>query len=580
LIKRISVKKTLSVVLQLFFIAQYLPAQIYITNTNVADVEKMQMLAQQTVVIENGKISKIVNSKKFKIPAGVKVIDGTGKYLIPGLVDAHVHFFQSGGLYTRPDVIDLRKYVPYQKENYWNHQNMEDQLRRYLGTGITTVIDVGSSINFLQQRDSFSTKSYSPTIYMTGPLLTTYEPEVYKDLNNEGPFYLMQSEEDARKYVQQQLPYKPDFIKIWYIVSHKNTEAEARKTLPLVKAVIDEAHKNKLRVAVHATERITAQLAVENGCDFLVHNVDDEIVHTDFIQLLKKNKVVLCPTMVVLFNYTTVFAQQYHFSAYDYSYSNPKTLGSLFDLKHLPDTSLVNNYKKLSNNRDSANRATDSILKINLKRMVNSGVTIATGTDAGNIGTLHATSYFDELRKMQESGMSVWQLLQSSTINGAKAVGKENEFGSIQTGKRANLLLLNANPLDNLENWKKIEIIINKGELLDPRDIIISTPETLVQQQLNGYNGHSLEAFLTPYADDIKIYNFPDSLIMHGKDDMRKQYQDIEKDASLHCEIVNRIIQGNTVIDNEHVTFAGNRSLNVTIIYHIEGNKIKTVYFL
>jgi Imidazolonepropionase and related amidohydrolases len=579
LVKSSRMKKLLLALLPLISIVHCLQGQIYITNTNLVDVEKMRVIPRQTVQILNGRISKIENSTKNKVSAGAQFIDGTGKYLIPGLVDAHVHFFQSGGLYTRPDVIDLRKYSDYARENAWTHQQMEDQLRRYLAVGITTVIDVGSSINFLKQRDSFLTKPYAPSIFMTGPLLTTWLPDVYKDLENDAPFYLMQTEEDARKYVQKELPYKPDFIKIWYIVFSKNKEEEARKRLPLVKSVIDEAHKNHLRVAVHATERITAQLAVENGCDYLVHSVDDEILKPDFIQLLKKNKVVLCPTMTVPSNYMDVFAQNTHFNGHTYAYANPVTLGSLFDLQHLPDTALVNRYKRFALNRSSATRSTDSIMKINLKKLVDAGVTIATGTDAGNIGTLHASSYFDELKKMQASGMNQWQLLQSSTINGAKAIARENEFGSIEPGKQANLILLDANPLDNLENWKKINLVINKGELLDPNNIIITTPEYLVQQQLNAYNGHNLEAFLAPYADDVKIYQFPDTLIMNGKDEMRNHYLLIEKHPSLHCEILHRIKQGNTIIDQEKVTHDGN-IVNGTVIYRVEGSKIKTVYFL
>ena len=94
--------------------------------------------------------------------------------------------------------------------------------------------------------------------------------------------------------MQDQLKYKADFIKIWYIVLDSNVEAGARKNYEMVKAAIDEAHRNGKRVAVHATERITAQLAVEAGADYLVHSVDDEIVSNDFVKLLKQKNVVLC----------------------------------------------------------------------------------------------------------------------------------------------------------------------------------------------------------------------------------------------------------------------------------------------
>ena len=554
-------------------------SQTYLTHVNLVDVEKMKVLPDQTVVIAKDTILKIGSSKKIKIPADVQVIDGTGKYLMPGLVDAHVHFFQSGGLYARPDAIDLKKYKPYDKEVEWTHRNMEDLLRRYTRSGITTVVDVGSTINFLYQRDSFRLKTYAPSVYMTGPLLTTWEPAVYKNMKNDEPFFEMKSVEDARKYVQQQLPAKPDFIKIWYIVLDQNTDSGARKLLPLVQAVIDESHKNNLRVAVHATERITAQLAVESGCDYLVHGIDDEIVKDDFVKLLKQKNVVLCPTLVVGSNYGEVFGQEYQVTYTDFTTANPTTLGSLYDLRHLPDTGLTNRYKNFIKTRKLASAATDSILRVNTKKMVDGGVTIATGTDAGNIGTLHASSYWEELAAMQKAGLNMWQLLQASTINGAKAVGKEKVFGSIQVGKNAELLLLNANPLDSISNWRKIETIFKGSAILKPDSLIAETPLALVQRQLNAYNGYNLEAFLEPYAEDVEIYRFPNTLQMKGKDAMRKAYQFVEQSPGLHCEIQERIVQGNTVIDHERVRF-GNEIATAIAIYQIEGGKIKKVYFI
>ena len=555
-------------------------AQTYIVNTNVLDVEKKKLLHGQTVVIENDKILTVNSSKKIKPPGTARIIDGSGKYLVPGFVDAHVHFFQSGGLYTRPDVIDLRKYKPYRQEIAWTHENMEDLLRRYVKAGITTVIDVGSSVNFLIQRDSFQNKSYAPVIYMTGPLLTTWEPEEYKNLGRDEPFYEMKSEDDARKYVRKQLPFRPDFIKIWYIVTDRNIEQEARKSLPLVQAVIDESHKHNLKVAVHATERITAQLAVESGCDFLVHGVDDEIVNDQFLQLLKSKNVVLCPTLSVSANYNEVLGQEHQLSYTDYTNANPFSIGSLFDLKHIEDTSLVNDYKKFVRSRAVYDRTSDSVLRINLKKLVDGGVLIATGTDAGNIGTFHASSYFEELKNMQLSGMNLWQILQASTINGAKILGKEKLYGSIEPGKVASMLLLKANPLDSITNWQKTELIINRGTILNSDTLVKETPHVLVQRQLNAYNGHNIEAFLEPFAEDVQVFTFPDSLMIQGKEQMRKSYQFITRLPGLHCEIRNRMIKGNMIIDQEIVTGLNKDPIEGIVIYLIEENKIRKVYFL
>lgn len=558
-------------------------AQTYIINVTVADVEKQKLVPNQTVIITNDLISKI-QSGKIKIPANATIIDGKGKYLFPGLTDAHVHFFQNGGLYTRPDVINLTNEFSYEKEMKLAHQTMEDKLKRYLQNGITNVIDVGASYSYLKQRESFKNKDNVPSISMTGPLLTTYEPKVYENLKEEAPFSLVKTVEDGIKLVQEQLPYHPDFIKIWYIVGADGleTEASARKNLPIIKVIIDEAHKNNLKVAVHATERITAQLAVENGCDFLVHSVDDEIVKDDFVQLLKKNKTILCPTLEVFNGYENTLGQKLKISDHELLRADPFQLGTLLDLKHLSDTVLVNKYKMHMNSEKEIAKTTkvNAISSENLKKLSDAGVLITTGTDAGNIGTLHASSYLNELIAMRKSGMSNWKIIQASTINGAKILNKENEFGTISVGKKANLILLNANPIDDIVNISRIDCVINKGVVFKPETLIEETPVALVQRQLNAYNLRNIEAFLEPYAEDVEIYNYPDKLIEKGKALMRKNYAAMfDKVPNLHCELLGRIVQGNIVIDKERVQF-GKEIVEAVAMYHIENNKIKKVYFV
>lgn len=570
----------LSLSLLLFFITINGNAQLLIKNTNLVDVEKKKILSGQTVLVMDGKISSVDKNKQYKLPEGTTILEGEGKYLVPGFTDVHVHFFQSGGIYARPDAIDLRKIRPYSEEIKWTHNNMDDLLRRYLSAGITSVIDVGSSNSFLQQRDSFASKTWSPLVKMTGPLLTTWVPAVFKNLGNDAPFTEMLNDSITRKAVRDQVALKTDFIKIWYIVLDKEVEQGARKNLPLVQAAIDEAHKNNLRVAVHATERITAQLAVEAGADFLVHSVDDEIVSDAFVKLLKEKKTVLCPTLVVAGNYRKVLGDTYHFTTDELNIANPELVGTIIDYP-LPDTAQGNRYiSMLKTPAQQQNQATmDSIMAVNLKKLVDGGVTIATGTDAGNTGTQHASSYFAELQAMQKAGLTMWQILEASTINGAKAMGQEKEWGSIASGKTANMLLLNKNPLDSLANWRSIEWVVNKGTALKPSSLVNNTAVQLVQQQLNAYNAHDLDAFLEPYADDVELYEFPSKLLSKGKEQMRKDYLFITQTPKLYCRLQNRVVQGNMVIDHEEVTFGGPKPVHAIAIYVIEKGKIAKVYF-
>lgn len=446
--------------------------QIYITDVTLVDVVHQKLIPHQTVVVKNGVIANIRSSKEVKVPSNGREINGNGKYLFPGMTDAHVHFVQSGGLYTRPDAIDLRKYKPYENELAWVHNNMEDLLRRYVKAGITSVIDVGSNYHFLQQRDSFENKSYAPHIYMTGPLITSYEPAIFKDRQDEEPFALVKTPADGVNAVDHELPYLPDFIKIWYIVSSNkdSIEVSARRFEPVAKAIVNEAHKNHLKVAVHATERITAQLAVEAGCDYLVHGVADEIVTNDFIQLLKSKRVILCPTLIVEDGYFKTFGQTMKYSSYDFSIANPQQIASIQDLATLPDTTLAGFYKRRFQTPSVIKKILreDSIRMVNLKKMADGGIMIVAGTDAGNIGTQHASSYYDELLAMQQSGLNNWQILRAATINPASILGQQDSLGSIAIGKKADMVLLDANPAEDIKNITAIHLVINKGFVIDP----------------------------------------------------------------------------------------------------------------
>ena len=547
---------------------------IAIINASIIDVEQGKLKEKQTILIENGRITNVQKTRKRR-PTATKVIDAKGKYILPGLVDAHIHFFQSGGLYTRPDAIDLRKYMPYEEEIAWLKEEAGSIAKRYLQAGITTVVDVGGPMHNYTIREQLKADKLTPSIYLTGPLVSTYQPDAFKI--EDPPIIKVNNPAEARTLVQKQIPFKPDFIKIWYIARKPQ---DALDTYPIIEATMQEAKKNGLRVAVHSTQLYTAKLAVKAGADLLVHSVDNADIDQEFIDLLKAQKTVYCPTLIVSANYSKVFTQSYQPTMEDYKYSPPKPLGSLMDIRHLPEPTLKKRYLELKDRFDESNQKADAIMAKNLMALIEGGIPIATGTDAGNIGTLHVSSYFEELRWMKKAGMTNAQILKASTINGAKAVGKAAEFGSITVGKRADLLMLNQNPLTDIANIKDLDLVINKGHIIEER-LVENSPEQLAQQQLNAYNGHNLEAFLAPYAEDVKVYTFPNKLNFEGKETMRKNYQFIEQNRELHCELVNRIVEGNTVIDHEKVTVSKDRPpFNAVAIYKIKDGKISEVYFI
>jgi imidazolonepropionase-like amidohydrolase len=548
----------------------------WITNVTIVNTKDGRLQPAQTVVVQGEKIIQVAKyNAKTKIPDSIQVIDGTGKFIMPGMVDGHIHFFQSGGLYTRPDGLNLGKVYPYEKDQQWIKDNHNDLMRRYLACGITTVADVGGPMSNYDVRKKNSENSNSPMAWVTGPLISTYQPPNLD--KKDPPIIKVNNEEEARELVRKQIPFKPDFIKIWYIV---NPGQKAEATLPIVKAAIDESHKNGLKVCVHATEYETAKLAVGAGADILVHSVDDQILDDAFLQVMKQKNITYIPTAIVAKKYREVFTQQHDITTHDLIYANPFIVNQLHDLKHLKVKEIGFDYKSYSKSI-KLNDKSDTITWKNIKLVSDAGINIVAGTDAGNIGTMHASSLYTELMVMRKSGMSNAQVLRSCTYNAAVGFGKEAETGSIAPNKLANFLLLSKNPFDSLAYINEFEYVINRGKWIKKDTILPVTPLLLVDQQLAAYNTRDIDAFLIPYSDSVELYEYPGKLMGKGKEEMRKSYAGMFKQVTqLHCELVNRMVLGNVIIDHESVSGFGPKPLRAIAIYTIEKGKIQKVEFI
>ncbi|HYC86184.1 MAG TPA: nuclear transport factor 2 family protein, partial [Chryseosolibacter sp.] len=199
------------------------------------------------------------------------------------------------------------------------------------------------------------------------------------------------------------------------------------------------------------------------------------------------------------------------------------------------------------------------------------------GTDAGNVGTMHASSFTAELQAMKKSGLTDAQVLKAATLNGAVCFGQNS--GEISKGKIADLVVLGRNPLENISNLTSAELVIKSGRPLSTDTLILETPEMLVQRQVNAYNARDIDAFLDTYSDHVELYDFPDSLIGRGKEQMRGMYSEMfRKVDDLHCQIVNRIRLNNTIIDHERVRF-NNKFVQAVAIYEVKDGKIVKVTF-
>ncbi|PYJ81255.1 MAG: amidohydrolase [Verrucomicrobia bacterium] len=421
-----------------------------------------------TIVINGDRIERI--GPKI-LEKGTRVIDCKGKIILPGYIDTHIHFFQSADLFTRPDGADLNSVRPYKDEIAWIKSHLNDVFARYIRCGITSVVDVGGPFWNFEVRKTANATAKAPRVAVAGPLISSVSREKL-DLGDP-PIVKIDSPDQAREFVGKLAAQNPDLVKIWYIVDKDHPVDGFR---PIIRATVEESHAHKIRVAVHATELETARAAVEEGADILVHSVVDKPVDDAFVKLLKDRHIILCPTLVVFERYGRTFSHQLNLTREEKAWGNPEVIASL-DVRTIPSDKLPDRIKSALAKPDEALdriKKTYEVALPNLKKLEDAGITIAAGTDAGNIGTIHGPALFREFQLMKEAGLTNMQILQSATVNAAKLFGGDTgaHIGKIDNGYFADLVILKSNPVDDIANASDIDTVIKNG-VVYPADSIL-----------------------------------------------------------------------------------------------------------
>src|SRR3984893_14155870 len=444
--------------------------RISLVGATVINPADGKVLPNATIVINGDKIERVSMGKQDVSTLG-KQIDCVGKFILPGYIDTHVHFFQSADLFTRPDGADFNSIRPYRDEVAWIKSHLDDTFARYLRCGITSVVDVGGPMWNFEVRKKANSTAKAPRVEVAGPLISSVSREKL-DIGDP-PIVKIGPPDQAREFVRKLAEQKPDLVKIWYIVDNDHPVDSFR---PTVRATVEESHLHKIRVAVHATELETARAAVEEGADILVHSVIDKPVDDAFVRLLKDRHVILCPTLVVFELYGRTFANKLNLTPEEKAWGNPEVIATLEVTKIRPDqlpdrikTALANPDGTL----DRIKKTYDVALK-NLKTLEDAGITIAAGTDAGNIGTIHGPALFREFQLMREAGLTPMQVLQCTTTNAAKLFGGETgaHTGKIENGYFADLVVLKSNPLEDIAHASDIDSVIKNGVVYSAHSIL------------------------------------------------------------------------------------------------------------
>ncbi len=361
-----------------------------------------------TIVVNGGRIEQMGPASGVKVPAGAARVSLAGKTVMPTIIDTHTHL----GL-TREDLTrDLKQ-------------------RAYFG--VSAALSMG-----LDKGDApFQIRAQTPPgaarYFLAGRGITSPEPG-----RTDVPYWVT-TEAEARKAVQEQAALKVDLIKIWV----DDRDGKYKKLSPeLYTPVIDEAHKHSLRVAAHIFNLSDAKGLLKAGIDAFAHGIRDMDLDDELLALVKaRPNVVLIPNMPD------------RGVAADYSWLS----GSI------PDAEL----KKLqagATDRPQA-QATFGIQARNLAKLSKAGMTITVGTDGNTPWAPHV-----EMADMVASGMTPAQVITSATKNGA-AFLKMTDAGTIEVGKTADLLVLDANPLQDITNTRKISAVYLKGVAVDRKSV-------------------------------------------------------------------------------------------------------------
>ncbi|MBA3884732.1 MAG: amidohydrolase family protein [Acidobacteria bacterium] len=376
-------------------------------------------LPDAVLIVRSGRVVSAGPAATTTIPAGAERVDVSGRFIMPGLINAHGHVGSAAGLESGAAV------------------NTEANVRRQLALnaryGITTVVSLGDDREpgFAMRRANEAPDLDRARVFVAGPVVTAKSPD------------------EARRAVREVAALKPDWIKIRV---DDNLGATTKMAPEVYRAVIEEAHGHKLRVAAHMFYLADAMELLRAGADLLAHSVRDRPVDQELIDLMKARDVCLSPTLM---REVSTFVYESRPSFFDDPFFtrevDPQVIAALEDPTRQASTAKSRAAQAYKKGLEVARR--------NVKALHDAGVRIASGTDSGPPARFQG--YFEhlELEELMRAGLTPAQALLAGTGTAAACMGLADRLGTLEAGRAADFVVLSRNPLEDIRHTRTIESV-------------------------------------------------------------------------------------------------------------------------
>lgn len=358
-----------------------------------------------TVIVRGGRIEAV--GADVKVPSGAKVVRADGKALLPGFIDVHTHWGPAGSPGTLPQIANA-----------------------YLASGVTTVNDFHQQPEAFAPRRAWLADIYAPHVNFVARMSTPGGHGA--DWADTNTTKWVATAESARREVAALQAYRPDYIKVfadgW---RYGQLPEETSMNVETLAALADEAHKHGQRVLTHTVTVERGKIAAEAGVDVIAHSIQDAALDADAIAKIKKAGTFYAPTLAI-----------YQLKADEIGPGRKDDA---------PTRLRIRKY---------------GFAEENVHNLFAAGVTIAVGTDAGIGGAKHGYSTLQEMELLVAAGLTPRAALLAGTSNSALALGLAGDRGTIEKGKRADLVLIDGKPWETIGDVHKIDRVFVDGRLV------------------------------------------------------------------------------------------------------------------